>query len=251
MDLYENILELSNSTKDLKINPTIIYNEGWLLRILVSYSMDLELCFKGLNFKKSYNWTSEGLLSSPFVDVKAGALKNKGEAIRREGYTHVDAAIGDFEIKYNDSARIRLKPIANYFAVIEAKLKSNLSRETSNAKDYNQATRNIICIASNVIESKCDSSFIIVAPETTIKKHKIESQIEKETIMMQAKDRFDYYNDEFKKNKKYGLIVDKIRTMNIQLITFEEWIDILPSSETKDKIDKFYKECLKWNKIKL
>lgn len=54
------------------INPTIIYNEGWMVRLLVIESMTEKLKVKNIDFGllASKKWTSEALITSPFVEAK-------------------------------------------------------------------------------------------------------------------------------------------------------------------------------------
>src|SRR5574337_1158961 len=54
------------------INPTIIYNEGWMIRLLVIESMIEKLNIEGIDFEMlaTKNWSSEALIKSPFVEAK-------------------------------------------------------------------------------------------------------------------------------------------------------------------------------------
>jgi hypothetical protein len=52
------------------INPTQIYNEGWMTRLLMIQSIKERIIFKGINFAEIFHWTSEALISSPFVSTK-------------------------------------------------------------------------------------------------------------------------------------------------------------------------------------
>jgi UDP-N-acetylenolpyruvoylglucosamine reductase len=75
------------------INPTIIYNEGWIVRLLVIESMLEKITIENIEFGKLANKkrSSEALIASPFVTTK----------INREGYTHADI----YKEKYVDLSR--------------------------------------------------------------------------------------------------------------------------------------------------
>lgn len=220
------------------INPTILYNEGWMIRLLVKHSIKENIIIEGIKFKGINNWTSEALISSPFIEAPK----------LREGYTHVDIAIGDFEVDYEISGKLILNS-PKLFGVIEAKMKSNLNPGTSNFKKYNQASRNVACIAKNLLGSDCKSYFIVVAPKVMIEKNKINDQIDKKTILEQVEKRFDVYDDSFKTKESYSKIIDNINKMTIISLSYEEWINKFTNLETKKKLENFYSNCKKWNRI--
>ncbi len=220
---------------DLKhINPTEIFNEGWMLRFLIQLSIIQEIKFEGVDFGSLKNWTSEGLIDSPFVE----------KARYKEGYTHADAALGDFDVKYTENGKIKVDPDADFFGIIEAKMGSNLSNGTKHFPKYNQATRNIVCIAHNTIHSKCQSSFWVVAPKDAIKKKKcnIASSLELNNIKNEIVERF---GEESIDDQIY---IDIINEMSVKAITYESWIEQL-SGEEKHEIGKFYEDCLIYNHI--
>ena len=221
------------------INPTIIYNEGWIIRLLVIESMNEKLSIRGINFGilANKNWSSEALISSPFVEKN---LKN------REGYTHADIILGDFTVDYNERGEVKINESPKILGIIEAKMGSNLSPGTSNAKDYNQASRNICCL-SYVTKNKldCEIFFIIAAPRETIEKHGIELQIERAKILIQIRDRFKHSNIEYLPE-----IQSQVEKCKILSICYEEWINEILDTDVKKHLNGFYKECILHNKIK-
>lgn len=233
-DIYESLLKC----EETNLNPTIIYNEGWMVRLLVEYSIQERINMGGFDFDEGCKWTSEALISSPFVDVKE----------YREGYTHADVVFGDFDVKYSNRGEITLnKP--KTFGIIEAKMKSNLSKGTSNFKKYNQATRNVVCIAHNIKEIDCNTFFLVVAPKSMIKKYQIENQIDKKVILNQVEERFEVHGEKFKQEKNYSKIVENIKKMSIATISYEDWISMFADDQIREKLDEFYSRCLKWNRI--
>jgi hypothetical protein len=225
-------------SKNSNINPTIIYNEGWMLRLLIQQSITEQLIVHGLDFSKIKNWTSEALISSPFVFAK----------VRREGYTHADAALGDFDVDYSKRGEIIVAKNASIFGIIEAKMGSNLSQGTTHAKNYNQASRNITCIAHNTrCNSACEIFFFIAAPQSTIDNHELQEQLNQTTI--QIKHRFGAYPEDDSVRDNMDTILYIAAKMRKEVISFEEWLGAIQDQHAKKDLQDFYCKCLKWNKV--
>ncbi len=209
-----------------------------MLRLLIQQSITEQLIVHGLAFSKIKNWTSEALISSPFV------LANE----RREGYTHADAALGDFKVDYSKRGEIIVAKNASIFGIIEAKMGSNLSQGTTHAKNYNQASRNITCIAHNTrCNSACETFFFIAAPESTINNHKLQEQLNQATI--QIGHRFGAYPEDDSVTDNMDTILCIADKMLKKVISFEEWLGAIQDQNAKEDLQDFYCECLKWNKV--
>jgi hypothetical protein len=234
-----NIIEKINALSDLveNINPTIIYNEGWMIRLLVIQSMIEKLKIKGIDFGKlaAKNWSSEALITSPFVETKEN----------REGYTHADIILGDFNVNYNERGEVKLDEFPEILGIIEAKMGSNLSQGTTNAKNYNQASRNICCL-SYLTKNKpdCKIFFVIAAPQKTIENYNIKDQIKIKKIKDQIEDRFKHSNEEY-----LSEIRKQVEECKILIISYEDWIKEIKDNEIKTRLEDFYNSCLLHNKI--
>ncbi len=239
------VLEIINTieTSKANINPTIIYNEGWMTRLLVYYSIQEQIKIKEIDFSLINHWTSEALISSPFV--KASKL--------REGYTHADIALGDFNVKYENRGEIIVCPKASQFGIIEAKMKSPLSKGTTHAKDYNQASRNITCIAHNT-SLDCNTFFYVALPECKLPKKNragstIAKIIDKEEIKRQIKKRLSpFVLNEIAEINENDILL-KVEKCEVGLITYEEWIEKFTDTKIKETLNDFYSNCIKWNKL--
>lgn len=221
------------------INPTIIYNEGWMIRLLVIESMIEKLKINKVDFGllARKNWSSEALITSPFVETKEN----------REGYTHADIILGDFSVNYNERGDVKLNDSPDVLGIIEAKMGSNLSQGTSNAKNiYNQASRNICCLSYVTRRNpNCKLFFIIVAPKATIDKHEIERQVKRENILKQIEKRFQHSKETYMLEIK-----NQVEKCKLVIISYKDWINELSNSEVQTMLGDFYKKCLKFNKIK-
>jgi len=108
-------------------------------------------------------WFSEALLASPFRP------RRRADPLG-EGFATVDAVIGHFDFVPVTKAGLRLQPDASPFVVVEAKMYSGLSSGTKNAPTYNQAARNVPCMAAAFHQARLQvhdlnkPGFYVIAP---------------------------------------------------------------------------------------
>ena len=225
------------------INPTEIYNEGWMTRLLVYYSIQDKLTINSIDFSKITNWCSEAVISSPFLQ------RYRGDKLA-EGFTHADMTIGDFTVDFVNRGEIKIKKTAKLFGIIEAKMGSNLSKGTKNAPDYNQASRNLACIASKTFHiENCKTFFSIAAPENRIEYHEIRKQIDLQNIISQIEKRFHEYPSSFRQEKNMDRILKKAAKTEIWHISYEEWIKRFTKPESISQLSDFYEKAKKWNRL--
>jgi len=239
------IIEVIKSveSRNLNINPTEIYNEGWMTRLFVYYSIQEKLNVKSVDFSKISNWCSEAVISSPFQP------RERGDKLG-EGFTHADMTIGDFKVNFEKSGEIILSDNAKLFGIIEAKMGSNLSQGTKNAPSYNQASRNLACIAEKTIDNNsCKTFFGVVAPKVKIDFHKLEEQVNKELMLSQINARFEMYPPEFRQEKRMNEILKRATESEVWCISYEEWLEYFKDTEIINEILDFYEKAKKWNKI--
>lgn len=152
LHIYEES-RLNQGKPESLFNPTLIFNEGWLLRAVLR-QWKLASCRSRLPFlpfpadAKVY---SEGQLYSPFAPRQRG--DKMGEA-----HTHVDGIVGDFSIGATKSG-IEVGAGCRYLAVFEAKLYSPIAAGISNVPGYDQISRTVSCVANSLLRSGCPGSF--------------------------------------------------------------------------------------------
>jgi hypothetical protein len=134
-----------------------------MLRLVLDAIEQLGLADHPLSFLPGAQWYSEALLASPFQPrMRSDTLG--------EGFTNADAVIGHFTFDPMTKAGLRLDADAKQFVVVEAKMFSNLSKGTKNAPLYDQAARNVACIAeaisqaSRTINDIPNLGFFVIAP---------------------------------------------------------------------------------------
>jgi hypothetical protein len=241
-DLIKNLDSLA---KYLNVNPTVIYNEGWLTRLLVYQSIEESIVLNGIDFSKLKNkWVSEAMIKSPFTGSALKAQK------LNETHTHPDIILGDFKVDFQKNAAIEVMNLGagqpGQLGIIEAKMGSNLGQKTTNANGYNQASRSIACLAYNVRNQlSCEIFFIVAAPQAKITK--INAQILPTIIKNQINQRcLNTNNGKIPNKQNFYNIVHKCEIFSI---SFEDWIDAIKCVTARNAICKFYADCLKHNKI--
>lgn len=242
--------------------PTVLYNEGWMLRLLLEWFSQQQASGHPLDFTDGSRWYSEALIPSAFLPRKRGDKF-------AETWTHADGVIGHFEIgkdKNRDTALTLLRE-ATVFKVLEAKMLSRLSKGIKNAEYYNQAARYIACIAEILrLEEKSPAemvsvSFYVIAPKSQIEKGLFSAELSKESIRSIVEKRaYEYdrayeHDDEHKTDKIKWFqdwFLPTIEKTDIQSIS---WEDILLHLNNVDPhvgndLSIFYEKCRHYNKIK-
>lgn len=170
MDSYERnaerltrLLRLCESGADARFPPTEVFNEGWMLRLILDAIEIHSIVEHPLAFEQGAKWYSEARLGSPFRP------RRRGDPLG-EGFTNADGVIGHFDFQPTTRAGLSLLPNATQFVVVEAKMFSNLSSGTRNAPTFNQAARNVACMAKILeatgrpISSFTSLGFFVLAP---------------------------------------------------------------------------------------
>jgi len=171
----------ASETEPHRFPPTLLHNEVWMLRLVLYWFNTHEMQGHPLSFQAGATWFSEALLPSPF------RARHRGDR-RAEARTHANGVIGDFEVGTSGKADIHLKPDANQFVVIEAKIHSLLPAGTRIAPGYDQAARSVAYIAE--VLSRADQhpseieslAFIVTAPQADIDRNQIAAKLEKSSI---------------------------------------------------------------------
>ncbi len=176
--------------------PTILYNEGWLLRLVVDWFSSSRITDYPLSFPNDGHWFSEARLPSAFLP------RFKGDPLA-ESHTNADGVIGHFTIGTKGKTDLILTPNATHFVVLEAKLFSGLSKGVKHAKYYDQAARSVACIAEVLQradrkpKSITQLGFYVLAPSDQIESKTFTSHLDKQSINDKVKRRKKPYDREF------------------------------------------------------
>ena len=145
--------------------PTDLYNEGWLLRLILNWFSMQKIKDHPLAFSESAKWFSEALLPTVFPP------KSHKDPLG-ELWTHADGVIGHFKIGERGKGGLSLMKNAHQFVVLEAKMFSKLSPGVTHAKYFDQAARTVACISEVLRKAKrkpeelSELGFSVMAPQS-------------------------------------------------------------------------------------
>jgi hypothetical protein len=109
-----------------------------------------------------------------------------------------DAVVGHFDFKAGTKTGLVLRRDATQFVVLEAKIGSRLSSGTTNATTFNQAARNVACIAHALSQAdrppnQMESGFYVLAPERAIAAGSLRATLEPERLLRGIDERIARY----------------------------------------------------------
>lgn len=257
------ILEKCQNPKETHMPSTILYNEGWLLRLVMNWFANNRDVTHDLAFYNDANWFSEALLPSIFLPRQRGDK-------RGENHTHADGVIGHIIIGDQSKAGLTLQKDAKQFIVLEAKIYSSLSSGISNARYYNQAARNVACMAEvlkrNDVNPKqvTKLGFYILAPLEQFKKvpdfksfteiHDLSSRHSVPAVVNQRVGEYKYDKKHYEEVNHWhrDWFNPMLEHLDIKLISWEEIIEFITNHDTQygTDLNQFYQDCLLFNKNK-
>ena len=130
---------------DSPFPPTVLFNEDWLLRIVLDWFAASETAQEDghpLAPAPGARWYSEPLLPSAFLP------RYRGDRLA-ESRTHADGVIGHIRVGRRGATDLSLCPNTDrpQLAVVEAKIYGGLSKGVRNAPFFDQAARSVACLA--------------------------------------------------------------------------------------------------------
>jgi len=246
MDLLSNLILSFDPTKP-NFRPTELYNESWLIKIVLHQAAEIEYDGFPLGFLPSSSWFSEGLLPTVFK------ARYRGDKLA-ESRTNADGVIGHFLIGAKAKADFELTRSAKQFTIVEAKVGSPLSSGTSNAPYFDQAARNVACMAEVLARSNISPStmerldFIVLAPQSSIEKGTFAKEIQPGSIRSKVMRRVSEYNGQHDEwfTKYFESTIERIQLLSLSWESTIEWI-CTSRPKIKKQLESFYGFCLEIN----
>lgn len=241
------ILDSCGSSSPL-FPPTDLYNETWLLRLVVDWFSRHEVPGHFLAMPDGGKWFSEAWLPSAFLP------RYKGDKLA-ESWTHADAVIGHFTIGAKGRADLQLREDAAHLVVLEAKMFSALSSGVTHAPYYDQAARNVACIAEVLRVAKRTPSdlsrfgFYLLAPQSQIEGGVFTEELRRESIRQKVKRRVDEYSGD--REQWYSdWFQPAIEQIDIDAVDWERLIATIREYEPEyaESIEDFYRRCRDFNR---
>jgi hypothetical protein len=227
--------------------PTEIFNEGWLLRLVLDWFSNQDSAAHPLAFTAGASWFSEALLPSPFLP------RFRGDPLA-ELRTHADGVVGQMEIGRAGKADFELDPAATQFIVLEAKIGSPLSSGTKNAPDYDQAARNVACMAEVLHRSGRNPAefaalgFYVLAPAKKIQAGVFSRALDRSSIEDKVNARAAAYGSRYD-DWLADWFEPLLATITIDALSWEviiEWIG-RQDQEAGRSLAAFLANCLEFN----
>ena len=232
---------------DAILPPTELFNEGWMLRLVLDWAARHPTTIEALRFEPNSKWYSEALLGSRFKPRRRGDTSG-------EGFTHADAVIGHFRLRAGGRGDIELLPGASQLVVVEAKMASGLSGGTKRAPDFNQAARNVACIAHLVggvadVASVSNCGFVVLAPGARISEG-VFSVMDKAEIARVVRSRADSFDAGAIEWCDHAFL-PVLAHCKVTLLSWETVLDEIAVAEpvAGDALHEFYSQCLHYNPL--
>lgn len=241
-------------TQDGVFPPTELYNEGWMLRIILDWFSRQPSKSHPLSFSPAARWFSEALLPSPFL------AKYRGDPLS-ESWTHADGVIGNFTIGQTAKGDLSISQSAKHLVVLEAKMFSKLSSGVTHAKNYDQVARNVACIAEALKKGERPANafsqlgFYVLGPCEQIEKEpSFIRKTSKDSIRRKVEDRIKAYANREDKEKKDSWFKEwflpVLEHIDIKCLTWEQIISDIRNEDLEcgNQVSTFYESCLGYNR---
>lgn len=235
ISVLNDLSEISRVGKDWLFPPSLIYNEGWLLRaVLQLWASSREN--KGLPFScpKEASLFSEAQLRTPFY-----------KAPLNETHTHVDGLVGDFTIRNGTKSGIDIKQDFKLLAVFEAKMYSGFAQGTTKIKNYSQVSRTIACMINELLTLKkpCSIYYVGLYPKDSKKIRQPEQKYAKDKIKEEIACRLKDYEASHSILEQFN--AEWERLLNLIKIEFKTWEEIIKQINQAE-LETFYGNCVKY-----
>jgi len=199
-----------------------------------------------ISFLPESTWYSESLLPSAFE------ARFRGDPLS-EARTNADGVVGHIVVGAQAKADLELSRTASHFTVVEAKVGSPLSSGTSNAKYFDQAARNVACMAEVLARSDLNPSemlkldFVVLAPNHSIEKGTFAEEMSRQSIKSKVKRRVSEYEGSLDEwfEEKFVPLVEKVRLHSLSWEDAIRWLG-QDSPGSTEELKAFYEKCLEF-----
>ena len=250
MGRIRHLLEVCG-TEGRSFPPTVLYNEGWLLRLVLDWFSTHRVMGHGLDFHDESRWYSEALVPSPF-------LATRRPDPLAEGWTHADAAVGHFDIGQEGKGDLKLRSEAHQLVIVEAKMLAGLSPGVTNARYYDQAARTVACMAEVLARGRRSPTevsrlgYCVLAPQEQIRDGTFDKWVNKKSVGTKVERRVSDWvveHDDGKRQWHAEWFEPMLEMTRLRVLSWEETIGTISDHdvESGDAIGAFYGECLKFN----
>jgi hypothetical protein len=220
-----------------------------MLRLVLDWASRHPSSIPALSFDEGSRWYSEALLPSRFKPRRRGDTAG-------EGFTHADGVIGHFRLRDGGRGDIELLPEARQLVVVEAKMASGLSVGTTRAPDFNQAARNVACIAHLISGAGREPSsfvslgFVLLAPERRIAEGVFATATDKTAICAAVGRRAEAF-DSAAVEWCANCFEPIAQECSVTVMAWESVVAQIASVDSTEgaQLGEFYARCLEYNPL--
>ena len=167
--------------------------------------------------------------------------------------------MGHFRFRDGTEAGLELDAAASQLVVVEAKMSSKLARGTTRARDYDQAARNVACMAWAVDRSPLTPSdfesmvFQVWAPQERLKRDSsFQLYLQKKSLIAKVTGRVDEYKCDPERHDELVRWLEEsflplMARIEVAAIPWEKVIAGF-SEEDGEMVAGFYEHCLVHNR---
>lgn len=231
--------------------PTELYNETWMLRLVLDWFATHDTSDHALSFANAARWFSEASLPTAFTK------RHQGDQLA-EKRTRADGVIGHFDIGIKGTKTgLGLRPDAQHFVVLEAKMFSPLASGVKRARYFDQASRTVACMAETLKRANrypvdmAQIGFYVLAPRIQIERGTFAEHLSRESLRQKIKQRVKAYDDK-KKKQWYSEWADPtIEQITLDTLSWETLIDTISARDanTGPVFAEFYERCIQFNAL--
>ncbi len=245
MDLLSELIS-SFDPSNPHFRPTELYNESWLMKLVFHQASTIPDETFPLGFRPGSTWFSEALLPTAF--------KARYQSDRlSESRTNADGVIGHIRIGAKAKADLELIPNAAQFTVVEAKVGAPLSSGTANAKYFDQAARNVACMAEVIARAGQEPSsldrleFVVLAPQYSIEKGTFTDEMKRSSIEEKVRMRVDAYDGDLDGWLEQSF-TPLMEVLELRALSWENAITWIREHKPSvaDQLSEYYDLCLKF-----
>lgn len=223
---------------------TTVYNESWLLRLVVDWFSTYHVPQHLLTFPDHAWWFGGALLPTPFG---ADSKKNRPG----DSWTHVDAAVGQFEVRNPAKPELVLLPNSTHLVVLEAKIRGGLSSGVPDAKYYDEVARTVASIAETLRRAKRRPAefdrlvYCVLAPHVRIAEGTFSSEMNRNSIERKVKRRVEAYGGA-KESWHKRWFSPVFKKTEIITLSWEQVIETIGKHDfsSASSLEDYYHRCL-------